>query len=55
MNNIPIIKNIVVIFLRLYFNEVGNNSYIDIYIIIPAIIENIIPIIVSFTTLLKNK
>ena len=51
----PIIRNKYVIFLLLYFNDVGNNSYIDICNIIPAIIEKSVPITKSFIYGFKNK
>ena len=41
--------------LILYFNDVGINSYKAIWSIIPATIDNIIPIIMLFIILDKNR
>jgi len=55
INNIPINKYIIVNFLFLKLKDVGNNSYIDIWIIIPAINDNNIPIMLLLIILLKNR
>lgn len=55
MIKLPIIKKIVIKKYFLYFNAVGNSSYNDIWIIIPAIIEYNKPIIISFTNGVKKR
>ena len=55
INKIPINNYIIVCFLFLYLNDVGNSSYNDICIIIPAIKAIKRPIMVLFIILLKNR
>lgn len=55
IKHIPIIKNNIELFNLLYLNELGSNSYIDIFIIIPAITEKRHPIVTSLINGFKNK
>lgn len=55
INITPIRKQIIVFFFSLYFKAVGSNSIVDIYVIIPAIIANIAPMIVVFIIGFKKR